>query len=378
MRRVRQHLRYRVANMNAGLTWAASPREDRAWAHSSLPGTSPGLVKQTAGAMWQGTYETLEFESAQDLIGILSRIATNQAISASLCTGGMHGEVTTKKNTSLDGSAVSRTKEHFNFARRAGILILDYDPPIGGAALSRTELWEELLQVCPGIGKAAAVWWCSGSSYIFNGETNLIGLRGQRLYIMIQDSSDTERAGEVLGKRLWLNGKGHIQVSESGQRLVRSTFDLAMFEAARLDFIGGAVCQPPLSQRRPPAFLINDGTWLHTRTAMPDLSIVEEQRYLAILNSAKDGAEADARMARDRWVESRLQGALKRLSLAEPDSKHAHDRATQTLRSALSGVLLGDFEIELYGINRNCPRQLRHPHPRRVHHLPSPARHSAP
>jgi hypothetical protein len=308
-----------------------------------------GLTKRTAGAMVAGTFATGTFANVDDLSTLLLGIDTDQAISASLCTAGrLSGNVVAKNALQPKGDSIARTRDNFSFPEgSAGIVILDYDPPAQSVAMSPSELWKLLLAVCPPLGSGSALWWCSGSSFIFSGETEFQGLRGQRIYLLIKDLSDTVRFGEVLGKRLWLAGLGQIAVSKSGHRLIKTVFDLSMFQPARLDFIGGAVCEPPLVQRRDAPLILSRGGWIDTRKALPSLTPEEEARYVGLIDEAKAKAEPEAMAARHAWAASRIGGAVKKLVSAGMPVEHAEERASRMLSSALAGILLGDFELTL-------------------------------
>jgi hypothetical protein len=236
--------------------------------------TASGLEKKTAGQMVEGSFQVLEFSNAEALAQILTSVGNDQAIMASLpADGRAAGKIVTKAEKPNHPGALSRSKADFNFpANQPGIIALDYDPPASETPLTRDQLWALLLATVPGLETAGVIWWCSGSSHIYQGEAQIQGLRGQRLYILIQDLADTERFGEVLFKRLWLAGRGRVEISTAGSLLMRSIFDQAMAQVARLDFIGGAVCEPPLEQRRGLPVVLSNGGWLDTRAALPDLT----------------------------------------------------------------------------------------------------------
>jgi hypothetical protein len=305
------------------------------------------LVKETAGAMARGTYSTKSFADAAELRELLLSVGTNQAICASINDSDPQGLIVPSKHLPRLHGAASRTKSYFSFPRRRGVAIFDYDPPDVGRVLSAQELWSTLLRISPEAGSAGAVWWCSGSSHIFHHDVEEHGLRGQRIYLLVEDLSDSERMGEVLGKRLWLAGLGHIQVTKSGSRLPRCTFDLSMFQPARLDFIGGAVCEPPLYQNRPSPVILNEGAWLDTRKAFPNLNPPEELRFEAAVEARRIEAEAEARTARETWVAARKMDLVTQLKTSGMQFQEAEERAAQTLKSAVAGVLLGDFRVVL-------------------------------
>lgn len=199
----------------------------------------------------------------------------------------------------------------------------------------------------PSVKDAGVLHWSSGSSWIFNGDTELQGLKGQRIYILIADLSDTVRAGEVLQKRLWLAGFGRIEVSKAGSLLLRSTFDAAMHQPARLDFCGGAVCEAPLVQRRPPPVALSSGGFLDTKAALPDLTPAEQTQYEDLVSAAKRAALPEAEMVKAAWMAERETKMVQRLVGSGIDAGEAAERTNKTLQSALKGVLLGDYEITL-------------------------------
>jgi hypothetical protein len=167
--------------------------------------------------------------------------------------------------------------------------------------------------------------------------------------VLVKDVADTVRFGTVLAKRLWLAGHGRIEVSSSGALLNRSVFDCAMNQPARLDFIGGAVCRPPLQQRRGEPVPMASGGYLDSKAALPDLSAVDEALYEALVAQAKERMTEQSSAMRLRWKQDRLSSGIADLLKAGVPTEQARERAERTLDSALSGVLLGDFDLLLEG-----------------------------
>ena len=307
-----------------------------------------GLEKTTAGEFYEGKFLVKLFQTVSDLVVLLKSVTASQAITASVpVTGATEGDIVTKAKLALKPDALTRTKKHFAFPfGQKGIIILDYDPPTGKAAFTREELWELLVSIIPQLRLAGVVWWCSGSSYIYSGETEMQGLRGQRLYIMVENISDTERVGDVLAKRLWLAGHGYIAISKSGQRLVRSVFDAAMFEPGRMDYAGGANCHAPLEQRRGEPFVLSEGSWLNTCEVIKDLTVAEEAKYLTLVQEEKANAAPAARRAEEVWQAEHLTTLVTKLSVGLPPEQ-ATERAALTLSAAMKRVLLCDFGVPL-------------------------------
>lgn len=313
--------------------------------------SASGLTKKTQANLVSGHLDVLTFSSIGEFVMILEGTTTAQALCASLPVSGANSvPIFTKKylNEHPDSNAIARCKKDLVFPRgQLGVLILDYDPPSKAPSLARDALWSLLCQLIPAIANVGVAWWCSGSSYIYSGDNELQGLRGQRFYILIDDLQDTERCGQVLAKRLWLAGHGSISISASGAKLVRSTFDETMSQQARFDFIGGAVCCAPLEQRRGEPIILAGGGWLDTSVALPNLSEKEQAQYEAFVAVAKAKVENESHVARDTWVEKNGKKLSEKLVCSGVEQEQAVRRAEHCFRSALKGDLHGDFDIIL-------------------------------
>ncbi|GGY73082.1 hypothetical protein ACFFTM_01785 [Pseudoduganella plicata] len=310
-----------------------------------------GLEKQTAGELSEASFEVLSFNTIDQFAVLIGSVSTAQAISSSIpLSGSIKGKIVAKARAVRHPEALTRTAKDFGFPNGTrGVIVLDYDARSDTLPLTQAELWKMLTTIAPAVANAGVLWWCSGSSHIFNDDEKVYGLRGQRLYLMVADTGDTERVGEVLMKRLWLNGYGYIAISSSGQRLERADIDSAMFQPARLDFAGGAECKPPLVQRRGTPIVLAAGSWLDTTSAIENLTPDEETRYVALVSAAYAKAAGAAQEARERWKESRRDTAISSLSSTGMTIAEASERVDRSLSAALGGVLLGDFDVRMAG-----------------------------
>lgn len=331
--------------MSSGrLTIITSSRPATPGKRFSLSGGS--LDKETAGQLVLGQYEVVSFDGAAALAALLASLSTSQALCASTPRNGSEaGGLVSKALQAQHPRAITRTKEAFAFeSGQRGAFVLDFDPPASGA-MTQGELWQCLLSVAPQAAACGAVWWASGSSHIWANGTELQGLRGQRLYLLMADVSDTQRAMKVLAQRLWLAGLGRVDVSDSGALLLRSVFDEAMAQPARLDFIGGAVCTAPVEQRRGVPVVLSEGGWLDTREALPDLTADEQGRYEAKVAEAKAAARGEAEARRAAWVRRRIAEGLPAAMARGASASEAEGAIRATLDAAFGGTLLGDFEL---------------------------------
>lgn len=306
------------------------------------------LTKSVAGNMYEGSFEVQTFGGPDELSALLLSIGTNQAISASLPrTQDMCGRVVTAELAATAG-CLARTKKDFVFKTTPGVLTLDYDPPKGAPVLSRDELWAHLIQLCPNVAEAGVVWWSSGSSHIHGPAGEMQGLRGQRLYILIQDAADIERAGQAIADRCWLNELGRVEISASGSRLLRTLWDEAMHEPARLDFIGGAVCKAPIFQNRGKPVLLGGRGWLDTHAALPSLTRLDSASIERLQRDACERVQDQADEKRATWTSARANTEAQRLNREKNiPMPEAQEMGRRLVESALCGTLYGDFRIPL-------------------------------
>lgn len=308
--------------------------------------TLTGVVKTVAAQMVHGKLHVHTFGNSVELASILEGLATHQALCAGLPNSGAGSvEIYTKAELINHPNAIARTKEFLQFPAGPGLMILDYDPH--GKALEKAELLQAFENACPQIAEAMRVWWSSSSSNIKFQEGIVSGLGGQRLYLLVADARDIPRAGQVLLQRLWLQGHGRILVSSSGQCLLRTLADGAMFEPTRLDFAGGAICVPPLKQDRGAPDVLTGQAWLNTREALPDLNAQESEKYTTLIAEAKLRAEPERILARQSWSEKHIKSTTERLKKAGVPLETAIIRAKRCAEKALQGELPADFMIPL-------------------------------
>lgn len=305
------------------------------------------LEKIPLGQLYAGSYDRKSFNSPEEFIEQLCSVSTNQVITGSVpLDGTLHGGISTKRRP--EEGALPRDIEHYGFPDGAGVMTLDYDP--NSIAFKKDELIALLRTVAAIPPEAALIWWCSASSHIYNGDVEIQGLRGQRIYLLVEDARDIKRAGEVLNDRCWLLGYGRISFSEAGHRLLRTIFDEAMYENARLDFAGGAVCEEPLTQNRGVPENVGGPEFLDTSKAFADLSADEAAIVERLKKDAKDKALPESMRLKALWIENRKDVVRDRLMKADKTLSEldAEDRARHILRAAVEGnSLAGDYELEL-------------------------------
>lgn len=224
------------------------------------------LVKDgTPCALSNGKVKTIQCVSLDALASCLNGLKTNQAVSYGVC-GRAKAEVVSRKCQPTHPDAITRTKENFDWLDQA-VMMIDYDPPEGTESVSPDQLRQMLIEVMPELEGIAMLWRPSASSNIYSGKTELAGITGQRIYIVVNDGKQIPRIGEIMAKRLWLTGHGYIAISKSGAMLVRCPVDTNVWQPERLDFAAGASCVAPL-EHRPVKHRLFEGDFLATYSVL--------------------------------------------------------------------------------------------------------------
>lgn len=327
------------------------------------------LRKEGGGNLFQGTVETKNFSNIKQLAEFLPTLTPAQALAYGVCKYGhvrivCADQVGAARRSASGGGVgepiIARTREFFKFPDGPGILMLDYDPAEGARPLSAEPLLGILYGLIPSLMTAPHLIRGSASSHIYHGDTELRGATGWRVLIHVADARDIPRVGKVIYQRSWLGGQGRIAISSAGSLLERGLIDALVWQPERLDFIGGAVCVPPLEQRIPPVKVFNaDEPPLDTREVLPSLSQAEEHKYCKLVRDAKKEVELRALEVREEWASRQVE---KRLQIFEGDEKkrgNVERRLRQTYMEAASYCrLLGDFELETENGDRVAVIQL--------------------
>lgn len=310
-----------------------------------------GEVEKLPGGMFSsGKCTVMSVPNLEGLANILQCLTYRNALVFGVPVNGATKVLSRKafEKAGKPADATMRTKDAFQYPKGAGVMMLDYDPPKVGTVLDRDGLVAAVRAAVPGLASCEMLWSPSASSCISNGEVPLWGIRGQRLYLLIQDAADIPRAGAVLLNRLWLAGHGHFGVSKSGALLERTLVDGSVWQANRFDFAGGAHCTAPLRQDRgSPVLIEGDTAIVDSAVVFAELSLDELDAVRDLKQEARQEMASEAEEAREVWVEARMVDCLTK---AERDDPEAVEQAKVRLRRALSGgELAADFLIHVEG-----------------------------
>lgn len=302
------------------------------------------LRKKTLGQFSAGSFEVVSVESPSQLATVLLSCDVQTALSPSTPRDGAKSGTVTTKNGRLRGrGGLVRGKSEFGYEPGVGgLVVVDFD----GEGQTIETLRNHLVAVCSALESAAMVGWESSSSSIYNGAECVQGVRGLRLYILIESAADIPRFGKVLAARLMLAGHLRIVISKAGSLLVRGLIDEAIFDAGgRLDFVGGAVCRDGLEQRRGAPVVFNDGAGLFDSRSFPDLTPDERCRLASAIDLAKLAKQPEAEAVQRAWLAAREGEMTARLVGKGVESEVAREQASICARQALGGMLTGDFVL---------------------------------
>lgn len=305
------------------------------------------LSWSTAAQMMTGNAQQRTVSDAEGFAKLLQTLAPSQALAYGVADQPdimMMSKAAYESAGRPDG-VITRTKDRMQWPESAGVLMLDYDPRATSQPLTQAQLLAAIASVLPELDNSARVWWCSSSSMIYNGPDQLTGTRGQRVYILVKDARDIERAGKNLFKRLWLAGHGYMMITRAGTLLEKSIIDASVWQTNRLDFAAGASCIAPLEQRRPAPVAIN-GDLLDTVRALPDLTPEQQADFEAAIERAKIEAEPERQRVRQLYIDAEARNLLTRAGIKPLDDAVAQATATIT-RAVKDSVLAGDFIVTL-------------------------------
>jgi len=308
-------------------------------------GANGDMVTDTVAQMTKGKAVNVSTNSVQQVANILDSLEHNQAVTWGIHTGA-NDETLLLSNKLYEeqgrpDNALTRTNKHYRWGNHGGVMMLDCDDK----TLSKTDFINAVNDVMP-LDDVAYIWRPSSSSYIYNGNEQVNGLTGQRLYIFVSDANDIARAGKALFERLWLNGHGYYEISKVGSYLSRSPIDAAVFQPSRLDFAAGSHCIAPLEQR-PVATECHEGQPLDTKAVLPELTTKQHKELATLKEQAKAPYTDEVAEIRAVFSHDKAMANLTKQGITEPTDDQLTAAKNNVLRALNMDVLAGDFIIIL-------------------------------
>jgi hypothetical protein len=270
--------------------------------------------------MAQGTATRATAETAAHLAKHIMACGTDQAIALGTLRADLTSpaKITTCAKLKDNPGAITRSRDFIDY--RPGMpawALIDFDTkgmPANVAASIEAAggMWNALLQVAPGLERAARVSRASTSSGLYRIDTGMqfSGSGGAHHYILVKDASDIERFLSDLHDRCWQSGLGWHLIGRAGQLLDRSLVDRMVAFGERLCFEGAPIMEPPLAQdlakRNPESF---EGETIDTELVVPPLTEYERQRIKEDKQASADAlgrAAAEIRGEHDRVLAQQI------------------------------------------------------------------------
>jgi len=292
------------------------------------------IVKTSGGQMTAGSVKLSAVANMIEFAALLPDLKHNQALCYGVPKGlavGATKTLTTEANRSTDN--LSRTNKDFQWSNGAGVLFIDHD-----TGLDKETFLSIFEQILPEAKHVLKIWYPSSSSYIFNGDEQVNGLKGQRLYFAVDKAAEIPRIGKIIHQKMWLAGHGNIVVSAAGALLERSAVDATVWQPNRLDFASGALCDKPLIQRRGDPVMIGGSMQMLESDAIKNLTGLELQQYQNLVASEKNRLKPESQRKQSEHIEGRIKNV--------PENRKKELRAFYQ-RAYQGGVLSGDFEITI-------------------------------
>lgn len=269
-----------------------------------------GLIKKDSAAkLHLGRFETVSIPNLEHFANELE-VATPFDAYCYGVTGMQSGALVSEDNLTKSSGAIARTRNFFGWQRGSGILMLDND---NGQIFDDT-LAEFLAETVTFIEGVDMLVRPSSSSNIFNSDTGecIRGMVNQRVYIGVSDASYIPAIGKLIEAKLWLSGHGYYDISSAGTLLKRCTADTSVWQPERLDFVGGALCVPPIEQRQMTCRLIEGHHSTIDVRYLPKISAQDQREILKLEQSAKSSVEGERQHIRSAWEESRVSDLVRR------------------------------------------------------------------
>lgn len=296
-----------------------------------------GVVQKKAAAqLSRGTYEKQYIKNLLQLDALLDSLKPTQAVSYG-CPELDSGTIVAQSIEHPRDGAITRTRDNFAFGSSLGILMLDYDPPKDGLALSKDDLIAMLYNACPELKGVGMLWRPSSSSGV-----GCEGIRGQRIYIIVSDASQIPRIGKLLFDRLWLAGFGYYVVSKSGQQLERGPIDTSVWKPEGLDFAAAPVLGSGVTRTQYESMII-DGCVVEVDD-YKELTSAEVTKLKAIKDAAREAIQPKVAAVKHQYIVEAVKEMPKRLKALGIDSDDVRIGA-MVERAVNQGILMGDWPL---------------------------------
>lgn len=294
------------------------------------------LQKTAAAQLCHGQYQVESVAGLADFATLLEAATPETAFTFGI-PGQPAGTIVREDDLHHHSAAIARTRNFFSWPRGPGILMIDDDSgkDVGDFAVF-------LRGAVPFLDDVEMLVRPSSSSWIKKTETGewLRKEVNRRAYIIVSDAAMIPEAGRLVEAYLWLAGQGYYAVSRAGRLLKRCPADTSVWQPERLDFVGGAVCEPPLEQGALKARLIpGKRNWIDvtqlTKLSEQQLTLIQQKEQ-----QARALVQQEHHDKRNAYLDERASQMIMRGVVPQV--------ARETVQAAIEGQILdGEFTLTL-------------------------------
>lgn len=298
------------------------------------------VEKKAAAFLTRGVFNVFIIATLKALDVLLNSLKPNQAVTYGRPEQDA-GNVIVQSAITPPPDTVFRTRDYFAFNASPGILMLDYDPPKHSPAVSKYELIAMLHKACPALKGVGMLWRPSSSSGVDGAE-----VRGQRVYILVNDASHIPRIGEALFDQLWLAGYGYYAVSEAGHALERAPIDAAVWRPEGMDFAAAPVLGPGITRTNYDSMII-DGC-IFDVAEIKELNTTQLGDLKKTKDAAREAIQPEIDAAKQNFIvktKKEMPARLKAIGI-DVDVEAVGMMAE---RAALNRLLMGDWPLTTDG-----------------------------
>lgn len=259
--------------------------------------------KEHGGQLYDGYATQVSATDLHELVECLSQLQPNEAVGWGICDS-PEARIASQNMLDRIPGAIARSERTFTWAAGPGVWMLDID-----GLHEPSEAHAQLVEAMPELAGAEMVWRPSASAYVFDKDTGrqIRGCVGGRFYVVVDHANRIPDLGATLSIRLWQQGRGRIELSESGSMLPRTLVDEAVWRASGLDFAAAPVCEGNV-ERRPadPIYFGPRGAVLNTERKdfrwATAADAAERDRMVTAARRPKESAAAEKR---EKWAEAK-------------------------------------------------------------------------
>ena len=262
------------------------------------------IVKKASAQLHHGHFERVTVNGLNEFAERLESATSSDAFCYGVTTK-QAGCLVRESDLAESPGAIARTREYFGLSRELGILMLDNDD----GQIFKTSLVEHLWDSVSFLDGVSMLGRPSSSSNLYHAETNkcLRPMINQRAYLIVSNASFIPLIGNLIEASLWLAGEGYFDISSAGTLLKRCTVDTSVWQPERLDFVGGAVCIPPLEQRHMGCEFIEGHQAMLDVRHLPSITPQQLEQIKKLEQRAKAMVEVDRMRIHAAWVKRRTE-----------------------------------------------------------------------